>query len=234
MGTPLNWTREETYKLISVRSKGVIQEQLKGCRRNSQVYSKIADHLREPDFSRSLEQCQDKIKKIKGEHKKVRDKREKTGEGQYSKWEYFDSLNGVLGPKHSTEPPTVVESLPPMIGPDDETQDMSGETEVPVVDSPAPSHTSSSSTLVNTDEGETQKSVSVTQRIQPAESKNKSRKRKQGKNETSNELLEQMITMQKTSDQMMMLLKKDRWNWMPRCAGRRDSSTANDADIGST
>ena len=49
-----------------------------------------------------------------------------------------------------------------------------------------------------------------TQRIQPAESKNKSRKRKQGKNETSNELLEQMITIQMTSDQMMMSLEEKR------------------------
>ena len=57
MGTPLNWIREETYKLISVWSEGVIQEQLEGCRRNSQVYSKIADHLHEAGFSRSLEQC---------------------------------------------------------------------------------------------------------------------------------------------------------------------------------
>ena len=101
------------------------------------MYSKIADHLHEAGFSRSLEQCWDKIKKLKGEYKKVRDKREKTGEGRYPEWEYFDALDGVLGSKHSTEPPTVVESFPPMIGADDETQDMSCETEVPVVDSPA-------------------------------------------------------------------------------------------------
>ena len=44
----------------------------------------------------------------------------RTGEGQYPEWEYFDALDGILGPKHSTEPPTVVERFPPMIWPDDE------------------------------------------------------------------------------------------------------------------
>ena len=40
------------------------------------VYLKIANNLREAGYSRSLEQCRDKIKKLKGEYKKVRDKRE--------------------------------------------------------------------------------------------------------------------------------------------------------------
>ena len=150
-------------------------------RRNSQVYRKIADDLHEASFSRSLEQCRDKTKKLKGEYKKVHDKRETTGEGRYPEWEFFDALDSVLGPKHSTKPSIVVESFP-QIGPDDETEDMSGETEVPAVHSPAPSQTSSSSTLLNTEDGETQPSGSGTQPsgsgIQPSGSGSKSRKRK--------------------------------------------------------
>ena len=225
MATTANWTREETFKLISLWSEDVIQEQLEGCRRNSLVYRRIADDLREAGFARTLEQCRDKIKKLKGEYKKVRDKRETTGEGRYPEWEFFDALDNVLGPKHSTEPPTVVESFP-QIGPDDETQDMSGE---PAVHSPAPSHASSSSTQVNTEQdGETQPSESGTQPsgsgtqpsgsgtqpsgsgTQPSGSGSKSRKRKRGRNEATNELLEKMITMQKSSDQMMMSLEEKR------------------------
>ena len=41
----VNWSREETFKLISLRSEDVIQQQLKGCRRNSTVFRKIADGL---------------------------------------------------------------------------------------------------------------------------------------------------------------------------------------------
>ena len=52
--------------------------------------------------------------------------------GVISQWEYFDAINEILGPKHSTEPPVVVESFSELqnvnnIGPDDKTQDMSGE-----------------------------------------------------------------------------------------------------------
>ena len=225
MVTTANWTREETFKLISLWSEDVIQEQLEGCRRNRSVYSRLADDLREAGFSRTLEQCRDKIKKLKGEYKKIRDKRETTGEGRYPEWESFDALDNVLGPKHSTEPPTVVESFP-QIGPDDETQDMSGE---PAVHSPAPSHASSSNTQVNREnDSETQPSVSGTQPtgretqpsgsetqpsgsgIQPPDSGSKSRKRKRGRNEATNELLEKMITMQKSSDQMMMSLEEKR------------------------
>ena len=175
------------------------------------MYSRIADDLREAGFSRTLEQCRDKIKKLKGEYKKVRDKRETTGEGRYPEWEFFDALDNVLGPKHSTEPPTVVESFP-QIGPDDETQDMSGER---AVHSPAPSNASSSNTLVNREhDNETQPSVSGTQPsgsgIQVPESGSKSRKRKRGRNEATNELLEKMVSMQKSSDQMMMSLEEKR------------------------
>ena len=105
----------------------------------------------------------------------------------------FDALDNVLGPKHSTEPPTVIESLP-HVGPDDETQDMSGETTVPAVHGP------SSNTQVNTDTGETQPSGSGLQltgsgtqpsgsESQPPGSGSKSRKRKRGRSEATNELL---------------------------------------------
>ena len=209
---PVNWTREETFKLISLWSEDVIQEQLEGCRRNSLVYRKIADDLYEAGYSRSLEQCRDKIKKLKGEYKKVHDKRETTGEGRYPEWEFFDALDNVLGPKHSTEPPTVIESLP-HVGPDDETQDMSGGTTVPAVHGPG------SNTQVNTDTGETQPSGSGLQltgsgtqpsgsESQPSGSGSKSRKRKRERSEATNELLEKMITMQKSSDQMMMSLEE--------------------------
>jgi len=61
----VNWTREETFKLINLWSEDVIQAQLERWCRNSQVYQKIADGLREAGFSRTMEQCRDKIKKLK-------------------------------------------------------------------------------------------------------------------------------------------------------------------------
>ena len=93
----INWTREEVYKLISIWSDATIQEQLEGCRRNSQVYKKISDDLRSTGFTRTLEQCREKIKKLKTEYKKIKYKRDETGQGRFPEWEYFDALHEVLG-----------------------------------------------------------------------------------------------------------------------------------------
>ena len=108
----------------------------------------------------------------------------------------------------------MIESLP-HVGPDDKTQDMSGQTIVPAVHSPG------SNTQVDTDIGETQPSGSGLQltgsrtqpsgsETQPSGSGSKSRKQKRGRSEATNELLEKMITMQKSSDQMMMSLEEKR------------------------
>ena len=147
---------------------------------------------------RSLEQCRDKIKKLKGKYKKVVIK-ETAGEGRYPKWEFVDALDNVLGPKHSTEPSTVVESLQ-HIGPDDESQDISGQTTVPVVHSPALSQTTEIGEIQPSGSGSqptgngTQPSGSETQpsgsETQPSGSGGKSKKRKRGRSEATTELLE--------------------------------------------
>lgn len=147
----VNWTREEVFKLISIWSDATIQEQLEGCHRNSQVYKKISDDLHSAGFARTLEQCREKIKKLKTEYKKIKYKRDQTGQGRYPEWEYFDALNEVLGHKHSTEPPVVVESLSMTtdeVGPDDETQDMSGVGESDATNVPSPAVSSSSTSSV--------------------------------------------------------------------------------------
>jgi len=78
----VNWTREDTFKLINLWSEDVIQAELEGCRRNSQVYQKkIADGLHEAGFSCTMEQCRDKIKKIKSEHE-IRGKPQDKGDIQ--------------------------------------------------------------------------------------------------------------------------------------------------------
>ena len=57
---------------------------------------------------KSGSQCRDKIKKLRGEYRKVKDKRDKTGEGRYPEWDYFDALDAILGHRPATRPPVVV------------------------------------------------------------------------------------------------------------------------------
>ena len=52
-----------------------------GCKRNKVVFEKISDEMEKGGFKRSGVQFRDKIKKIRGDYKKVKDKRGRTGEG---------------------------------------------------------------------------------------------------------------------------------------------------------
>ena len=60
---------------------------------------------------RTAQQCRDKIKKLKVDYWKIKDKRKKTGEGRYPEWDYFNALDDILGHKPATEAPVVVNSL---------------------------------------------------------------------------------------------------------------------------
>ena len=75
------------------------------------VYSKIGDEMVKAGFQRSGVQYREKILKIKGDYKNIKDKRRHTDEGLYPIWDYFDAVDAILGNKHATEPPVVVKSL---------------------------------------------------------------------------------------------------------------------------
>ena len=49
--------------------------QLEDCKRNQVVYEKIAKELHEAGYDRTYQQCRDKIKKLRGEYKKLKTKR---------------------------------------------------------------------------------------------------------------------------------------------------------------
>ena len=76
------WGDEETLKLIELWGEDNIQAQLEGCKRNAQVFAKIASEMKDAGYERTRDQCRDKIKKLKGEYRKIIDKHGKTGEGR--------------------------------------------------------------------------------------------------------------------------------------------------------
>ena len=106
------WSKEETFKLISIWSEdNNIQVQLEGCKRNRGIYSRILCELSLAGYSRTYEQCWEKVKKLTAEYKRISDKRKETGQGRYPKWEYYDAIDHVLGHKPSTNPAVVVDAL---------------------------------------------------------------------------------------------------------------------------
>ena len=121
------WSREEILKLIEVWGEDNVQAQLNSCKRNQEVFAKVSTVLLEAGHNKTSSQCRDKIKKLKAEYRKVKDKREKTGEGRYPEWDYFDALDAILGHRPATKPPLVINSIsavgPTAIGPSEDLDD---------------------------------------------------------------------------------------------------------------
>ena len=119
-------------------------------------------------------------------------------------------MNDVMGAKHSTEPPVVVESFSYSQTVDeslglDETQDMSRGTASEGSTSPAPSHASGHSSSSNSS---LPSGAGVDGNSQAF--KGKGKKRKLGKREATNELLDKMIELQAKSDKLMVDLEEKR------------------------
>ena len=76
------WRDEETLNLIEVWGEDNIQAQLEGCKQNAQVFAKIASEMKDAGYECTRDQCWDKIKKLKGEYRKIIDKHGKTGKGE--------------------------------------------------------------------------------------------------------------------------------------------------------
>ena len=65
--------------------------------------------MREAGYERTYQQCRDKIKKLKGEYKKEKDRHNKTGE-ERTTWDYFDAMDSILGHRPATRPPIVIDT----------------------------------------------------------------------------------------------------------------------------
>lgn len=108
------WTKQDTLKLIEIWGEENIQSQLEGCKRNKHVFEKISQKLEENGNHRTLQQCREKIKKLRQEYKKIKDKINKTGEeGKIhliSSWDYYEPLDNILGNKPATHPSIVIDS----------------------------------------------------------------------------------------------------------------------------
>ena len=104
------WVDPEVYKLIEIWSEDSIQAQLEGCRRNKEVYEKISRELKDAGYERTAEQCREKVKKLKGEYRKVKDKHNKTGTGRKA-WKFLNAMDDVIGDKPTTKPPVVIDTL---------------------------------------------------------------------------------------------------------------------------
>ena len=100
LSTPLEiirmatWNDTEVLQLISLWGEEGVQEQLEGSKRNKHVYTKIALALAKKNINKDCSQCRTKIKKLKLDYRKAKDKNGKTGRGRTT-WKYFEALDPI-------------------------------------------------------------------------------------------------------------------------------------------
>ena len=103
------WSDTEVINLIELWGDEGIQQQLEGAKRNKHVYDKLAKELQKKGIDKTAEQCRAKMKKLKVDYRKVKDKHNKTGESR-SNWKFFDTMDAVLGHRPTTRPPVVLDT----------------------------------------------------------------------------------------------------------------------------
>ena len=101
------WTDEETLKLWS---EDKIQEELDGCKKNKHIYDKIAASMTKAGFDRTFDQCRLKVKKLRGEYRKVKDGNNKNREDR-KEWKYFEVIDDILGTRPSTKLEVLLDML---------------------------------------------------------------------------------------------------------------------------
>ena len=101
------WKDNEVNALISIWGDDLVQAQLEGCKL---AYEKVSESMKKAGFERSAVQCREKVKKLKTEYWKIKDKHRVTGTGR-KKWKHYDTLDAVLGDRPTTLPPVIVDTL---------------------------------------------------------------------------------------------------------------------------
>ena len=206
---------------------------MEGCKRNQDIFAKISSELSKEGYERTTQQCRDKIKKLKVEYRKIKDKRNKTGEDRSPEWDFFDVLDEILGHKPATAPPVVVNSLESLTN---KGVSNDPEPEVESVGSPdllegsIPSMSNEGKDVVsdkpeNKSHSSTESGQDETSRPTTPSLKSKGRKRKRtnansDKLDAFDELLGKIIDNQKSSEQLLLELEEKRLKYEEKQAER--------------
>ena len=125
-----NWSDKETLELISLWSDDVVQEELEGPR-NKDVYQRICTKLHEKGFERNINQCREKVKKLKKSYRTVSDNNNVTGRKRKS-CKFYEELDRILGVKPATKPTFEISSeagLPASDSEDSDQEDLPAATD---------------------------------------------------------------------------------------------------------
>lgn len=110
------WSTSEVECLLEIWSNESIQGQLDKTHRNAEIFGRISAYLSSHGHQRSLDQCRDKVKKLRLQYQKVRDSLRRSGSSseEKEKFQWYEAVDQIIGHKPTSEP-NVIQSCP---GPD--------------------------------------------------------------------------------------------------------------------
>ena len=187
------WSKEQILKLIEIWGQETIQKQLQECKRNQSIFEEVAKQMREAGYERTFQQCREKIKKLKGDYRKEKDKHNKTGEGR-TNWDYFEAMDAILGHRPATVVIDTSESATPAL----ETQEKDEEGEQPAANESDGTGSMNSST------------TPLSSSLAGAGSSIRKRKRPAKTESVVVDLMERVISAQMKSDEQMLELEEKR------------------------
>ena len=170
--------------------------------RNQKVFEKVARELNGAGYERTYQQCRDKIKKLKGEYKKIKDKHGKTGEDR-SNW---DAMDSILGTRPATKPPIVIDTSNTAMATATDSQEEVEEETGEDKESETLSRSSSATSLAPSSVPSTSSSTNTSNPL-PASRK---RKRSLKPDGALVEMIEGVLQAQSKSDDRMMELEEKR------------------------
>ena len=104
------WEDDEVDVLIAVWGEEDIQAKLDGTTHNIKVFEAIAQKLSDLGFEgRTAMQCREKIKKLKGDYRKIKAHNQKSGRNRRS-YKYLEQMDSILGHRPASQPPVLLQS----------------------------------------------------------------------------------------------------------------------------
>ena len=103
------WEDSEVLCLLEVWGDQEIQNQFEGSTRNKKIFEVISARLAEHDVVRTADQCREKVKKLRGEYKQIRDHNNVSRRNRKT-IRFLPQLDAILGHRPSTQPKSVIES----------------------------------------------------------------------------------------------------------------------------
>ncbi|CAH2318915.1 Hypothetical predicted protein [Pelobates cultripes] len=96
------WSAQELSTSLTIIGDSVIQSELDGSVRNEKVYKDISQRMAAEGFERTSGQCRAKLKKLKGQYKKIKDTNSRSGNSQ-STWKWYDAMDAIYGHKPANQ-----------------------------------------------------------------------------------------------------------------------------------